>query len=72
MWLFETVFFFRLADKKWSLATLDRWLSYAVTIVLELAWVDSALVNLDEWLSYIGGPISRFDCTNVHCFTHAV
>ena len=25
----------------WLLAALDRWSSYAVSIVLELAWVDS-------------------------------
>ena len=39
-------------QKKWSLVTLDRWLSYVVMIVWEVAWVDSALVGLDKWLSY--------------------
>ena len=32
--------------KKWSLVALDRWLSYAVTIVQEFAWADSELVTL--------------------------
>ena len=48
--------------KKWLLVTSDRWSSYTVTTVWELAWADSALVVLDEWLSYRGGRISRFDC----------
>ena len=56
--------FFHLEDKrKWSLVRLDRWLCYRVTIVWELAWVDSVLVALDKWSSYRGGHISRFDCT---------
>ena len=43
-------FCFSFGDKKkWSLVALDRWWSYTVTIVLELAWTDSALVVLDEW-----------------------
>ena len=49
-------------QKKWSLVALGKWSSYAVTVVWELAWADSALVVLDEWLSYIGGRISRFNC----------
>ena len=44
------------------MAVLDRWSSYAVTAIWELAWVDSPLVTLDEWSSYRGGCISRFDC----------
>ena len=44
------------------LIALDRWLSYIVTIVWELAWVDSALVVLDKMLFYRDGCISRFDC----------
>ena len=46
----------------WSLVTLDKWSSYTVIIVWELAWVDSALVTLDVWLSYRGGRLNRFDC----------
>ena len=52
-----------MGQKKWSLVALDSWLFYAVTIALELARVDSALVVLDEWLSYRGGCISKFDCS---------
>ena len=48
--------------KKWSLVALDRWSSYAVTIVWEFAWADSALFILDEWLSYRGARLNRFDC----------
>ena len=44
---------------------LDRWSSYTVTIVWELAWMDPALVILDEWLSYRGGCLSRFDCSMI-------
>ena len=55
-------FFSFVEQKKWSLVMLDRWLSYTVMIVWELAWVDSALVVLDEWSSYWSGRISRFDC----------
>ena len=56
-------FIFHLGDKKkLSLVALERWLSYTVKIVWELAWTDSSLVILDEWLSYRGGRISRFDC----------
>ena len=55
--------FFHLGDKKkWSLVVLDRWSSYAVTIIWELAWADSALVALGKWLSYRDGRINRFDC----------
>ena len=55
--------FFHLGDKKrWSLVALDKWSSYTVTVVWELAWADSALVVLDEWSSYGGGRLSRFDC----------
>ena len=49
-------------QKKWSLVTLDRWLSYTVTTVWELAWAYSALVVLDELSSYRGGCLNRFDC----------
>ena len=35
---------------KWSLVTLDRWLSYKVTTVWEFAWADSALIVLDAWV----------------------
>ena len=43
---FRQVFFIwglgggRGGQKKWLLVALDRWLSYAVTIVWELAWAD--------------------------------
>ena len=54
--------FFHLGDKKkWSLVALVRWSSYAVMIVWEFAWADSALVNLGEWSSYRGGRLNRFD-----------
>ena len=39
-------------QKKWLLVALDRWSSYTVTIVLEFAGADSALVVLDECSSY--------------------
>ena len=42
--------------------TLNRWLSYTVTIVQEFAWADSVLVLLDEWLSCRGGRLNMFDC----------
>ena len=42
--------FFHLGDKKASLVALDRCSSYAVTIVREFAWVDSAFVLLQRWL----------------------
>ena len=59
-------FFFSFGDKKkWSLVALDRWLSYTVTVVWEIAWVDSALIALDEWSSYRGGRLNRFDCTKL-------
>ena len=48
--------------KKWSLVALNRWSSYTVTNVWELAWADSALVVLDEWLSYRGDCLNMFDC----------
>ena len=48
-------FFFHLGDKK-----SGRWSS--VTIVQNLAWVDSALVVLDQWLSYRNGRVSKSDC----------
>ena len=60
-WLFYTGFFSFGGQKKWSLVALDRWSSYTITTVWELAWADSALVVLDDWLSYGGGRISRFD-----------
>ena len=41
---------------------LDMWSSSTVSIVWELAWLDSALVVLDEWLSYRGDHIGKFDC----------
>ena len=46
----------------WSLVALNRWLSYAVTMVQEFAWVDPTLVLLDEWSSYRCGRLNRFDC----------
>ena len=49
-------------QKKWSLVTLDRWLSYTVTIVREFAWAYSELVVLDDSSSYKGGRLNRFDC----------
>ena len=57
-------FFFHLGDKKkWSLVKLDRWSSYTVTIVWQLALADSALVVLDKWSSYRGGRLNRFECS---------
>ena len=58
--------FFHLGEKnKWSLLALDRWSSYAVTIVWEFAWADSALIILDEWSFYRGGHLNRFDCNTL-------
>ena len=58
--------FFHLGEKnKWSLVALDRWSSYAVTIVWEFAWADSALIILDEWSFYRGGHLNRFDCNTL-------
>ena len=51
-------------QKKRSLIALDRWLSYAVLILWELAWVESALMVLGECLSYRGDHLSRFDCNS--------
>ena len=45
-----------------GLVALDRWSSYAIMIVWELAWVESTLVILDEYSSYRGCRLSRFDC----------
>ena len=59
--------FFLLGDKKWLLVALDRWSSYTVMIVWELAWADSALVVLGEWSTYRGGHMSRFDCISFQC-----
>ena len=64
-WLFQTGFFSFGGQKKWLLVALDKWSSYAVTIVWELAWVASALVVLDQGSSYRAGRLSRFDCTNI-------
>ena len=47
--------------KKWLLVTLDKPLSYAVKIVWEFAWADSALLFLDKWSSYRTGHLNRFD-----------
>ena len=41
---------------------LDRWSSYTVTIVREIAWADSVLVTKEKWLSYRGDRLNRFDC----------
>ena len=49
-------------QKKWSLVVLDMWSPYAVRIVWEFAWVNSALVVLYKFWSYRGGPLNRFDC----------
>ena len=46
-----------------SLVALDKWSSYTITIVWEMAWADSALVILVKWSSYRGGGVSRFDCS---------
>ena len=59
---FRQVFFSLGGQKRWLLATLDRWLSYIRVIVWELGWADSALGVLDEWASYRGGCLSRFEC----------
>ena len=48
--------------KKWLLVMLDRWSSYTVTIVREIAWADSVLVTKEKWLSYRGDRLNRFDC----------
>ena len=61
--------FFHLGDKKkLSLVALNRWPSYTVTIIWEIAWADSLLVVLDEWWSYVGGRLNRFDCNYVSWF----
>ena len=57
---FRQGFFSFGGQKKWSLVALDRWSSYTVTIVWELAWAVSALVVLDEGLSYRGIPLDLF------------
>ena len=59
---FRQVFFSFGRQKAWLLVTLDRWLSFAVPIAWEFAWVDSVVVVIDEWLSYRGGRLNRFDC----------
>ena len=59
------VFFYLGDKKKLSLVALERWSSYTVMIVWELAQADPVLVVLDEWLSYRGrltsGRLSKFD-----------
>ena len=67
---FRQVFFSLVRPKKQSLIALDRWSSYTVMIVWELAWVDSALVILDQWSFYRGGRLNRFDCIKISLFTH--
>ena len=59
---FREVFFFIWETKKWSLVTLDRWLSYTVTVVWGFALTDLSLV-LDKWLPSRGGCLNRFDRT---------
>ena len=41
---------------------LDRWSSYTVTTVWEIAWVDLVLVTIEKWFSYSGDRLNRFDC----------
>ena len=60
--LFQTGFFYKKKKKKWSLVTLDRWLSYVVRIIREFAWADTALVILDGWLSDRSSCLSKFNC----------
>ena len=55
MAVLDSFFFFIWGTKKWFLVALDRWSSYTVTLVWELALADSALVVSDEWSSYRGG-----------------
>ena len=43
--------FFIWETKKRVLVALGRWSSYAVAIIWEFAWEDSALTILDKWLS---------------------
>ena len=57
--------FFIWETKKWSLVALNRWSSYAVTMVRGFAGADSALIVLDEWSPYRGGRLSRFDCDDL-------
>ena len=47
------------------MVALGRWLFYAVRVIWELAWADSALVILDKWSSYRGGCLSRFNCVYI-------
>ena len=63
----EVLFLFGRQKKKWSLVTLDRWLSYTVTTVWEFAWADSALAVLNEWPSYRGGRLHRLGCILYMC-----
>ena len=37
-------FFFIWGQKKWLLVALDRWWTYTVMIIYQLAWADSGLV----------------------------
>ena len=57
------VFFFIWGPKRVVAGCVRQVVSYAVTIIWELARADSALVILGEWLSYKGGRITRFDCS---------
>ena len=59
---FRQAFFSFGRQKKWSLVTLDRWLSYVVRIIREFAWADTALVILDGWLSDRSSCLSKFNC----------
>ena len=70
-WLFQTGLFSFWRPRKWLVVALDRWLSYAVMIVWEFAWADSALVVLDKWLSYRGRRLNRFDCKMKVSFTES-
>ena len=65
---FRQAFFLTWETKKKLLVTLDRWLSYTVTIKGEFAWADSALIVLDKWLSYRGVPIALQN----PCFHHYI
>ena len=50
----------------WSLFVLGRWSSYTAMVVLESAWLDSALVVLDKWSSYGDGRWCRFVSIDIY------
>ena len=71
-------FFHILGTKKVVACRVRQGSSYTVTDVLQLAWVDLALVVIDEWAFYRGGLLTvpphythTRTCTHTHTHTHA-